>query len=128
MSAEELDNLTGAAAAADAETAPPQEPEMTQTAEGEFVPAGEALEEAERSAAAICDGMAQFVESRYSVGITATTRKRGAQKLAPLLVKYDLDSPFLRKWRAEIDAAVFFGGVAWGIMQAVKAQPADAGK
>lgn len=119
----ELDALAGEAQAADQQAAP-QQPEGAapggQVQEGEFIPAAGQLEEAERDAALIMAGASKFTEKKWGVGIGPETRATGAKKLAPLLLKYDLESPFLRKWRAEIDAAVFFGGVAYSIYEAVQ--------
>lgn len=124
-SSDELSKLAGEAAAADAGAQPEVAPEMPSGQE--FVPAPSAgdLEEARRTAALIMGGIEKLTARRFSVGLSPETKEQGAEKLAPLLVKYDLDSPFISKWRAEIDAGLFFGGLVYGIYEAVQSNKAE---
>lgn len=121
MSAEDLDNLTGAAAAADAKAAPEPDPSAQQAKEGEVINAATELEEATADARLILAGASGFLVERWGIGLGPQTQERGAEKLAPLLVKYDLDSPFLRKWRLEVDAGVFVASTAYALYRAIKA-------
>jgi hypothetical protein len=123
---DELNNLAAEAAAVDAATAPP---EITPPGEQVFIPAADQLAGAKVDAALLIGGASALIEKKWGVGVSPQTRDKGAEKLAPLMLKYDLDSPWLRKWRIEIEAAMFVGGTAYAIYQAVQARknmPEDA--
>jgi len=89
-------------------------------ASAEFIPAADALESARADAAMYMGGLSEFLQKKWGIGLSDATRARGVAVTAPLLVKYDLDSPFIRKWRAEIVAGIFFGSTAYGIYCALK--------
>lgn len=120
---EGLDALKAAGALADAQAFPaaeetPKEPD--EAAEAVPVISSDLVRQAMPEAAMFAGMAAGMVEKRWGVELSDETKEQAAQKLAPLLVKYDMDSPFLRKWRLEIDAAVFLGATAYGIYQARK--------
>lgn len=56
------------------------------------------------------------------------TINEGAKRLAPLLVKYDMRSELLGRWGAEIEAGMFFGGVAYASYLAVINTPKQEAK
>lgn len=123
----ELSALEGAAAQADAMTSattPPAAPVEPVAAD---LVSPQAIEQAMPEAVMLADMAAVFIGDRYGVVIAEETRATGAKKLAPLLVKYDADSPFLRKWRLEIDALIFLGATGYGIYKAKREAAKQAG-
>jgi len=48
------------------------------------------------------------------------TISEGSKRLAPLIVKYNLKDTIFGKWGAEIEAGMFFGGLAYASYMAVK--------
>lgn len=127
-----LDALAGQAAAVDAaafEQNNPQ-PEQTENEGGQDAPPlSDALVMTAMPEAAMIAGVAcDFVEKKYGVELSKETRATGAQKIAPLLVKYDVDSPFVRKWKLEIDALVFIAATGYGVWMARRGIEAGADK
>lgn len=55
------------------------------------------------------------------LGYTEETKAKGAQVLAPVFKKYGFRETVLGKYRVEIEAGVFFGGLIIGSIQAVRA-------
>lgn len=73
--------------------------------------------------------IADLAEYRYDcLKYGQEVRKEGAEKIAPLLVKYGLSggilAEYLERWKEEIAAGMFFGGVIFASYQAVKADKA----
>lgn len=69
--------------------------------------------------------VADLVEFKYDcLKYGPETRAEGAAKIAPLLVKYGLGggilAEYLERWKEEIAAGMFFGGVIFASYQAVK--------
>lgn len=124
---DELSQLAGAAAAADAvaaETVAPAAPEVGAVEVPQVSP--DAVAAALPEAVVIADAAAGFVKTKWGVELSDPTKETGAKKLAPLLVKYDMDSPFLRKWRLEIDALIFLGATGYGVYKARQAALVEA--
>ncbi len=55
------------------------------------------------------------------LGYTEETKAKGAQVLAPVFKKYGFKETVLGKYRVEIEAGIFFGGLIIGSIQAVRA-------
>lgn len=77
---------------------------------------------AEREAAALLEATAWGVSQLFpELAYRAETKAEGAKKLAPLLLKYDVAGTLFARWGAEIEAGMFFGGVIFASVKAVKA-------
>lgn len=113
-----LDDLAEEAREADAEGA------AKGAKTGEYMPAGGAhapdAAGALEDAKLIIAGVAKGVEAIWGVNYGPETQAEGAKRLAPLLAKYGGSFGF-GKWKDEIEAGLFFGGVAFGTWQAVRA-------
>ncbi len=122
---EELKALEAEAVAVDAATQPQPVPEAGETdeptPEAQPVPTMTPEEEASQ----IVGLMAFAIEKLFPVlGYTEETKKEGAKRIAPLLVKYNLQNTLFGKWGAEIEAGMFFGGLIVASVQAVRAAKA----
>lgn len=74
----------------------------------------------------VCNLMADGVHAIYPVlEYGPETRQTAIQKLAPVLVKYNLGSDFLSRWQVEIDAGVFFATLIYQSYAKVKAAKAE---
>jgi hypothetical protein len=114
----ELQSLAGEAAAVDRADAAASAPQP----EPQFITAPEAKEAAEAEAGALLDMLAWGIETLFPMlGYSPETKKEGAKKLAPLLLKYNINGTLFARWGAEIEAGMFFGGVAVKSYQTVKA-------
>jgi len=60
------------------------------------------------------------------LGYTEGTKAEAATKLAPVLTKYNVRDTVLGKYRVELEAGLFFGGLIIGSIQAVRAAKAAA--
>ncbi len=115
----ELRELEGAANTLEAEAAPQTQPEdQQQTANDE--------QQAYVMAGTICALLAKGATMRWPyLQYPDDTIKQGAAVLAPVLVKYDMQSEFLDKWKEEISAAVFFGTLIASSYSTIKAHEAE---
>lgn len=127
MSAEDLQNLEAEAAAVDAGNAEGAQPGAQPGAEGEakggeFMPAAEALAGAEKEAGTLLELIAAGVHKFFPVlEYTPEVKAEAARRVAPLMLKYDLAGTFAARWADEIRAGIFFGGLVYGSVQAVRA-------
>lgn len=115
----ELDALAGEAAYVDAAAQPQAlpSPDAAQSVEQPAAPRLSHIEEAGK----IVDLIAWAVEKIFPVlGYREETKKEAAAKLAPLMEKYNITDTVLGKWGAEIEAGMFFGGLVYASIQAVK--------
>lgn len=125
---DELQTLAGEAAAVDAQVealtpAAPADP----AAAAEVTQAGAVVtpEIAMGEATLLCNLAADGAAALYPVlQYSEATRKTAAEKLAPVLAKYNLGSSFLARWQEEIDAGIFFATVIYQSYAQVKAAKA----
>lgn len=122
---QDLQNLEGAALAADRlaeDIARPVEIPQEPVAVAPEVPiiSPDLIAQAMPESVVFAGMAADWVEGRFGVQLSTETREVGAKKLAPLLVKYDFDSPFIRKWKPEIDMVVFICATGYGIFAAMR--------
>lgn len=119
----ELMALASDAAAADAATQPKPEPMAEEAADQETGAVhAEPVMSAEDEAAKLVDVIAWAVEKIFPVlGYKPETKVEAAQKLAPLLVKYNVRDTVIAKWGAEFEAGMFFAGLGYASYLAVKA-------
>lgn len=122
----DLAALVGEAVAADRAAQPTPEPEAdTQGQPQPGAPAAPVMSP-EDEAEKIVGLIAWAVEKVFPMlGYTDETKKEGAKKLAPLLVKYDVANTIFAKWGAEFEAGAFFAGVAYASYMAVKNVPKE---
>lgn len=124
----DLNALAAEVHAVDLATQPQPIPQPEQPGspnEPEGVPLMSPLEEAEK----LIDMVALVVGTLWPVlGYKPETKKEAAQKLAPLLEKWDVKNTILAKWGAEFEAGVFFAGVAYASYRAVIDQPQPEGE
>jgi hypothetical protein len=126
MSAEELKSLEGEAAAADQIAQPVAATGAAQASAGVVEPPV-SMEAAERESGALLDMLTAGVSSLWPVlKFSPETVAQAAKKLAPVMVKYNMNNTFFAKWDAEISAGMFFGGVIWKCVQVVRAEKAKA--
>ena len=95
-----------------------------------MIEAEQAQDEAESSSALMVSAqavnfVADVAEARFEcLRYGPETRQQGAEKIAPLLIKYGISGgvlgEFLERWKEEIAAGMFFGGVIWASVKAVK--------
>lgn len=95
-----------------------------------MIEAAQAQDEAESSGALLISAQAvnfaaDVVEASFEcLRYGPETRQKGAEKIAPLLIKYGISGgilgEFLDRWKEEIAAGMFFGGVIWASVKAVK--------
>ncbi len=124
MSTEELKSLEGEAMAADQIAQPVAVPGADG---GGVVEPAVSMEAAERESGALLEMLTAGVSSLWPVlKFSPETVATGAKKLAPVMVKYNMNNTFFAKWDAEISAGLFFGGVIWKCVQVVRAEKAKA--
>lgn len=122
---DELNALAGEVAAVDLATQP-QELPSPEAAQPEPEAASVPLMTPEQEAEKFIDLVAWAVEKIWPcLGYKPETKKEAAQKLAPLLVKYNVVDTFFAKWGAEVEAGMFFAGVGYASYLAVKNAPAE---
>ncbi len=89
----------------------------------------------EGSALAVSVMAVNFVADAVETGFKCLrygpeTRREGAEKIAPLLLKYGVSGgvlgEWLERWKEEIAAGMFFGGVIWASVKAVREYNAEA--
>lgn len=74
-------------------------------------------------ARAICELAAKGASMRWDcLSYNDTVKDQGAQVLAPVFLKYDIQSEFLAQWSEEIAAGAFFAGVIFTSYQKIEAE------
>lgn len=126
-----LDQFAGEAAAADAAAAPEQfDIPGEEGAGAEAGPAPEPMMTPEEEAERLIELTAWGIGKIWPVlEYTPEVKAEGARKLAPVLRKYpSAIGDFVARWGVEIEAGVFFGGVVYGSIIAVKNAPKEEAK
>lgn len=123
-----LDHLASEVAAVDDLTKPKELPAPDALpGDGEVKPEGqedapEVLMSATDEARELVELAALGVSAMWPVlGYREETKAEAANKLAPVLTKYNVRDTVLGKCRVEIEAGLFFGGLIIGSIQAVRA-------
>jgi len=116
---DELSEFAGAVALVD--HAGQQERQAAQGGEAEQPEQAAPSLTPEEDARQIVDLIAWGVEQIFPVlGYKEETKAEGAKRLAPLMVKYNLQQTLMGQFGAEIQAGLFFGGVVFASVQVVK--------
>lgn len=123
---EELDMLAGEAAAADNAAQPIPDPATIDATTGDAIPPEDEpaapLLTPEEEASKLVELLAWGLKLLFPVlDYQEQTKAEAAKRLAPLLQKYNVSNTLMAKWGIEIEAGLFFGGLAYGSYLEVKA-------
>lgn len=89
-------------------------------------PPAEVLQSAEKEATAIVELLAAVVKQFFPVlDYQEGVRVEAAKKLGPVLAKYNPQGSVLGRYKEEIEAGLFFGGLIIGSIRAVRNPPKE---